>query len=366
MHRIPVELPERRYEIVLGRGALEETTELLRERTAKPSAIVADETVWKLHGNLMRKVMPDLPLVEVPSGEASKSWGQLERVSEALLKAGVERGGAVVAFGGGVTGDLAGFCAAILRRGCGLIQVPTTLLSQVDSSVGGKTAINTSAGKNLVGAFHQPSLVVIDTGFLETLPRRELQAGYAEIVKVAALGDAEFFAWLEENGSSVLALGDQALEHAVAASCRAKAAIVAADEKERGQRALLNLGHTFGHAIEAEAGFDGRVLHGEAVAAGMAMAARFSAEEGLLPESASMRLETLLCRDGLPTGLSSFADVEFDAPRLLGHMRQDKKVEGGALTLILLRALGDAFVRRGQDAERLLDFLKSEAAHKAP
>ncbi|GGY42962.1 3-dehydroquinate synthase [Parvularcula lutaonensis] len=360
MHTVPVALPGKSYDVVIGRGALGDQAGRIRALTKNPSAIVADEEVWKRHEKALRAVLPDLPVIEVPSGEKSKSWAEFERVSELLLAMGVERGGSVVAFGGGVVGDLAGFCAATLRRGCKLVQVPTTLLSQVDSSVGGKTAINTRAGKNLVGAFHQPSLVVIDTEFLGTLPRRELLAGYAEVVKYGALGDEAFFDWLEQHGGGVLTLDDAPLSEAIAKSCAAKAAIVADDEKEAGKRALLNLGHTFGHAIEAEGKYDGRILHGEGVAIGMAMAARFSVREGLCPPGDADRLERLLRRAGLPTRLADMGSIETTAERLVDHMKQDKKVESGALTLILLRRLGDAFVAKDQDPSRVLDFLAEE------
>lgn len=360
MRRVTVALPGRSYDVVIGAGALPAAADQLRTLTSKPSAVVADEAVLALHQDAIEGALPALPIIAVPPGEASKSWDSYRRVSEALLSAGVERGGAVVAFGGGVAGDLAGFCAATLRRGCGLVQVPTTLLSQVDSSVGGKTAINTASGKNLVGAFHQPSLVVIDTDFLNTLPRRELLAGYAEVIKYGALGDARFFGWLEDHGEAVLNLDADALGEAIATSCAAKAAIVAADEREAGRRALLNLGHTFGHAIEAEGSYDGRVLHGEAVALGMAMAARYSVHAGHCPAGDAARLEAHVRGRGLPTRLAHLEGLAPTADDLLRHMGQDKKVEGGAMTLILLRGLGDAFIARDQDTADLLQFLNNE------
>lgn len=355
--QVRVDLGTRGYDVVIGPGALDGTADALKSLTARPSAIVADETVATHHGETLGGLLPGVPVITIPPGEASKGWATFERVCEDLLRAGVERGGCVVAFGGGVVGDLAGFCAATLRRGCGLVQVPTTLLSQVDSSVGGKTAINTRAGKNLVGAFHQPSLVIIDTRFLATLPRRELLAGYAEVIKYGALGDAAFFEWLEAQGPSVLALEEPALSRAIAESCKAKARIVAEDEREAGRRALLNLGHTFGHAIEAAAGYDGRVLHGEAVALGMAMAARFSEREGHMAKGGAARLETLLRRDGLPARMADLDGLAPTPAQLLAAMRQDKKVEDGAITLILMRAIGDAFVAPNQDRGRILDFL---------
>jgi 3-dehydroquinate synthase len=359
---VRVGLGGRSYDILIGPGALQAASGLLRDLTSKPSAIVADEAVLRLYRDGLVSVFGELPVVTLPSGEGAKSFAEYARVSEELLAAGVERGGSVVAFGGGVTGDLAGFCAATLRRGCKLVMVPTTLLSQVDSSVGGKTAVNTTAGKNLVGAFHQPSLVVIDTDFLASLPPRELLAGYAEVVKYAALGDAGFFAWLEEHGDAVLACEKKALRHVITTSCRMKAEIVAEDEREAGRRALLNLGHTFGHAVEAEAGYGGEVLHGEAVALGMNMAARFSVSEGLMPNGDAERLERHLQAVGLPTRLADLPGFGASPDVLLRHMMQDKKVEGGALTLILLRRLGEAFAAKDQDQEKVLRFLEEEQA----
>jgi len=362
MKRVHVDLPGRAYDVVIGPGALTAEAESLRALTVKPSAIVADEAVLRLHQDKLEAILPRLPIITVPSGEASKNWASFERVSEALLAVGVERGGSVVAFGGGVTGDLAGFCAATLRRGCKLVQIPTTLLSQVDSSVGGKTAINAAAGKNLIGAFHQPSLVVIDTDLLASLPKRELLAGYAEVVKYGVLGDANFFAWLEQAGGGVIDLDAEPLAQAIATSCAAKAAIVTEDEKEAGKRALLNLGHTFGHAIEAEGNYDGRILHGEGVALGMAMAARFSAQQGHAPASDADRLEQLLRRDGLPTRLVDIPSIDLEAERLLHHMGQDKKVEQGSITLILMRRIGEAFVAKDQNPDTILTFLQQELA----
>ncbi|MEE4211576.1 MAG: 3-dehydroquinate synthase [Parvularcula sp.] len=359
--RLEVALGERSYEVVIGKDVLSSEERALTALTEKPSALVADEAVYGLYKDRLPPALSRLPVVTVPPGEGSKSWRELERVTTALLKAGVERGGCVVALGGGVTGDLAGFASAVLRRGCGLVQIPTTLLSQVDSSVGGKTAINTSAGKNLVGAFHQPSLVLIDPGFLDTLPDRELRAGYAEVVKAGLLGHRALFTWLEERGGDVLARNAGVLVHAIAESCRLKAQIVAADEEERGERALLNLGHTFGHAIEAEGGYDGRTLHGEAVAIGMAMAARLSAERGLAPSDIAPRTEGVLRGAGLPTRLGHLPSIETTPERLLAAMDQDKKVEGGDLTLILLRGVGDAIVSKKEDRSAVLDFLAREA-----
>ncbi|MEM6650847.1 MAG: 3-dehydroquinate synthase, partial [Pseudomonadota bacterium] len=266
----------------------------------------------------------------------------------------------IIAFGGGVVGDLAGFCAATLRRGCQFIQIPTTILAQVDSSVGGKTAINTKAGKNLVGAFHQPRLVVIDTALVRTLPLREVKAGYAEILKYGLLGDADFFSWLEDHGSSVIDQKDQALLNAIKVSCEAKAATVAADERETGARALLNLGHTFGHALEAASGYSGDLLHGEAVAAGMAMAFRYSASHHLCKDDDVARVVSHLKMVGLPTGPEDIPALRTTADDQLSFMYQDKKVEAGQLTLILTKGIGQAFVAKNVPSDDILSFLQHE------
>ena len=295
--------------------------------------------------------------IVLPPGEATKSWAQLEALCDRLLALGIERGDYVVALGGGVIGDLVGFACAILKRGCGFVQVPTTLLAQVDSSVGGKTAINTPAGKNLIGAFHQPALVLIDPEMLATLPPRELAAGYAEVVKYGLIDDANFFAWCEANGAALLA-GDLALrEHAIAHSVAAKARIVAADEYEtNGTRALLNLGHTFGHALEAEAGFDGSLLHGEAVAAGCALAFRYSARLGLCPAADAERVAAHWRSVGLPAELVGSAGGE----RLVEHMRHDKKMAAGTLPFLLARGIGATFLDRTVDLADVAAFLEAE------
>ena len=362
-HEVTVRLGERSYPILIGRGVLTGSAERLHDLLGRGrAAVVADEAVWRLYGASLADVLPEAPVVTVPSGEASKSFEQLERVCEALLDAGVARDGVVVAFGGGVVGDLAGFAAAILRRGCRLVQIPTTLLAQVDSSVGGKTAINARAGKNLVGAFHQPELVLIDTDLLASLPDRELRAGYAEIVKYGLLGDEGFAAWLEENGAAVRSRDPGALTHAITFSCEAKAAVVAADEREGGQRALLNLGHTFGHAVETAYGYDGRVLHGEGVGVGMAMAYRYGVVHHGCPETDARRAERLIAEGGLPTRLSDLPPAPGLAPGpMLSAMWQDKKVLGGEMTLILPRALGRAEVVRGVPEADIAAFLEGEA-----
>ncbi|MGB3808364.1 MAG: 3-dehydroquinate synthase [Erythrobacter sp.] len=296
----------------------------------------------------------------VEPGENAKSWRVLEELTDWLLGLGVTRSDHVFAVGGGVVGDLAGFACAIAKRGCGFVQVPTTLLAQVDSSVGGKTAINTAAGKNLVGAFHQPSAVLIDPLVLETLPDREMRAGYAEVLKYGVLGDAVFFDWLESNGESVLARQPEALEHAIATSVRAKAAIVAQDERETsGQRALLNLGHTFGHALEAETGFSDRLLHGEAVALGMVLAARYSARRGDITENAEQRVARAVERAGLPSEIAALG-MSADGARLVDHMRHDKKMEGGTLPFILLSDIGNAVMARDVELADVAAFLDAQ------
>ncbi|MBN8531088.1 MAG: 3-dehydroquinate synthase, partial [Alphaproteobacteria bacterium] len=293
----------------------------------------------------------------LPPGEDTKRFAMLETLLDEILAHHPDRSTVLVALGGGVIGDLTGFAASALLRGVRFVQIPTTLLSQVDSAVGGKTGINTRYGKNLIGAFHQPSLVIADTDTLKTLPPRELRAGYAEVVKYGAIGDEAFFTWLEAHGGEVLACDAHAIAEAVRVSCEAKAAIVARDEKESGDRALLNFGHTFGHAIEAEAGYDGSVLHGEGVAVGMAFAAQFSESKQLCPSGTAQRLIRHLRAHGLP---ASLADLKLSATpeALLAHMRHDKKNQDGKITLILLKRLGEAFVAKGVPESEILDFLR--------
>ena len=292
----------------------------------------------------------------VPPGEGSKNYATFENVCEAIIAARIERNDLVVALGGGVIGDLAGFAAACARRGLDFVQVPTTLLAQVDSSVGGKTGINSRQGKNLVGAFHQPVLVVADSALLDTLPKREFRAGYAEVAKYGLLGDAAFFAWLEKNWQDVFA-GGPAREHAIAVCCRAKAGIVARDERETGERALLNLGHTFGHALEAGCGFSDRLPHGEAVALGMALAYEFSAKKGLIPDADAARASAHLAAVGLPTHVRDVPRGVPSVDTLMGLISQDKKVKRGTLTFILVRGIGQAFIETNVDAAEVRAFL---------
>ena len=348
---VEVPLGPRAYPIHIAPGVLVNAAPLLGRLAPRGRlAVVTDTNVAALHlpafvaGLAAAGLLVD-EIILAP-GEATKSWAVLEHLTERLLQLGVERGDAVVALGGGVIGDLTGFAASILRRGCNFVQIPTTLLAQVDSSVGGKTAINAAAGKNLVGAFHQPALVLIDPEVLTTLPARELRAGYAEVVKYGLIGDKGFFDWCEANAAALLA-GDAAVQaHAIAASCRAKAAVVAADERETGNvRALLNLGHTFGHAFEAEAGFSDRLFHGEGVALGMALAFDLSAARGLCPPEDALRVRAHLAACGFELSPQALG-LAAPAARILHHMRQDKKMKAGTLPFILARGIGQAFVAR--------------------
>ena len=364
--RVDVQLGDRSYPILIGGGLIASASEHLGGVLPDARfAIVADEAVRAYAEELQRELSAKSLLlgapIYVPSGEASKSFAELERVCNALLDLGIERNHAVIAVGGGVTGDLAGFAAASVKRGLRYVQAPTTLLSQVDSSVGGKTGIDTSHGKNLVGAFHQPSLVLADLDTLKTLPPREFRAGYAEIVKYGALGDAGFFRWLGQNAGAVFDHERDHLVYAIGRSCQMKAEIVSRDERETGDRALLNLGHTFGHAIEAWAGYSGEVLHGEAVALGMALAGQFSFGQGYCGSQAPARLKAHLSECGLPV---SFADLRKQAGRaptldeLMSFMEQDKKVKDGEMTLVLLRGIGDAFVARNVARSAIRAFLQ--------
>jgi 3-dehydroquinate synthase len=350
--RVPVELPDHAYEVHIGPGLLAEAGNLLRPHVSDaPLAIVSDETVAAHYLLPLRTALKDAGLhahdIIVPPGESTKTFAQLGMLVEALLNIGIERQSTVIALGGGVVGDLAGFAAAIALRGVGYIQIPTTLLAQVDSSIGGKTAVDSPVGKNLIGAFHQPKLVLADTQTLDTLPLREIKAGYGEIVKYGLLGDAAFFDWLEDTGRSVLDRQPTVLGRAIADSCRAKARIVAADEKESGARALLNLGHTFAHALEAEAGFDTILLHGEAVTIGMLMAFDLSVRLGLCPPADRQRVAHHFAHLGLVHQLPALGGGRaWDADRLVDRMAVDKKVVGGSPTFVLVRSIGAAFVAR--------------------
>jgi 3-dehydroquinate synthase len=370
---VDVALDERAYDIVIGRDVLQSLgPRIAAMRPGVRTAIVTDRTVAKhwlapTEASLAKAGVPSSSIV-VEEGEGSKSYAGLEKVSEALIKARIERNDLVIALGGGVVGDLAGFAAAILRRGVDFVQVPTSLLAQVDSSVGGKTGINSPQGKNLIGSFHQPILVIADTAMLDTLSPRQFRAGYAEIAKYGLLGDAAFFTWLEKNHGEVFS-GGAAREHAIATSCRAKAAIVARDERETGERALLNLGHTFGHALEAATGFSDRLFHGEGVAVGMVLAAEFSAQLGKISDADAARIKHHLAAVGLPTRLQDIAGFAqeglADADTLMALMAQDKKVKRGKLTFILLEAIGRAVIAPNVEPTPVRDFLARKLASSA-
>ncbi len=365
---IAVELGRRSYDIVVGEGVLAAAGERLAAMLARPeTVIVTDETVAGLHLPTLARALDGAGIghreVVLPAGEASKDFAHLEELLERLLELRVERDDTVLALGGGMIGDLAGFAASVLRRGVAYAQVPTTLLAQVDSSVGGKTAINTRLGKNLVGSFHQPRLVLADVATLATLPRRELVAGYAEVAKYGLLGDAPFFAWLEDNGPSLWDGDAAALRHAVVTCCRAKARLVSADERDVGERALLNLGHTFGHAIEAESGFGAELLHGEAVAVGMVLAFELSVRLGLCPPEDALRVRRHLGAAGLPTNPAAALGRDGGAAgALLERMFQDKKVSDGRLTFVLVSGIGRAFVSREVATADVVAVLERELA----
>ncbi len=363
-HKIEVGLGERSYEVLVGTNLLTNAGELVRPVLKRSrTVIVTDENVAPLHlQNLkegLSKAEIDTSEIILPAGEKTKSFSFLEHLCEELLACDVERSDHIIALGGGVIGDLTGFAASVLRRGCRFIQIPTTLLAQVDSSVGGKTAINAKSGKNLVGAFHQPGLVLADIGALETLPRRQILAGYAEVVKYGLLGDASFFFWLEENAPKLIAGDKDALSEAVRASIAAKARIVEEDETEQGRRALLNLGHTFGHALEAQMGYSNKLLHGESVAIGMAMAFAYSQAQGLCSGQDVHRVIAHLKAVGLPSSLQDIPDFKATSEELMAHIAQDKKVSAGKLTFILATAIGDAFVAKDVPKASVEEFLQS-------
>jgi 3-dehydroquinate synthase len=365
---VRVALDARGYDIAIGRGLLAGLGERIKAlRPGARAVIVTDETVAKIHLGAAEAALKssgiDSARIIVPAGESSKSYPTFESVCEAIIAARVERNDLVVALGGGVIGDLAGFSASCVRRGLDFVQVPTTLLAQVDSSVGGKTGINSRQGKNLIGAFHQPVLVIADTALLDTLPKREFRAGYAEVAKYGLLGDAAFFAWLERNWQDVFGRGP-AREHAIAVCCRGKAGIVARDERETGERALLNLGHTFGHALEAGCGFSDRLLHGEAVALGIALAFEFSSQRGLIAAREVARARAHLAAVGLPTHLKDMPGGTPGADILMDLIAQDKKVRRGTLTFILVRGIGQAFIENQVDAAEVRKFLTEKLAER--
>ena len=365
MITVEVPLGAHAYDILVGRGLLAEAGRRVAALGARAAAVVTDATVAGLHGRAVADALAAAglraPLIAVAPGEASKGWDGLGQVCDGLLAEKIERGDLVVAVGGGVVGDLAGFAAAVLRRGVRFVQVPTTLLAQVDSSVGGKTGINAAQGKNLIGAFHQPRLVLADTAALDTLPEREMRAGYAEVVKYGLIDDPAFFAWCEANWREIFS-GGPAREEAVAHACRAKAGFVVRDEREEGERALLNLGHTFAHALERLTGYDAaRLVHGEAVAVGLALAFRFSARLGLCGGQEAGRVANHLAGVGLPTRLAQVpSGLPGGTDALLDAMAQDKKVRDGALTFILARGIGAGFIAPGIGREAVRDFLDAE------
>lgn len=368
---VHVPLGARAYDVVIGPDLVAQAGQriapLLRRNTV---AVLTDETVAALHLEALRAGLAadgiEMEALALPPGEATKGWPQFTRAVEWLLDKKVERGDIVIAFGGGVIGDLAGFAAAVLRRGVRFVQIPTSLLAQVDSSVGGKTGINAPQGKNLIGAFHQPSLVLADTAVLGTLTERDFLAGYGEVVKYGLLGDAAFFDWLEENAPA-MAAGDMALRvEAVARSVQMKADIVARDETEQGDRALLNLGHTFCHALEAATGYSDRLLHGEGVAIGCALAFELSARLGLCSQEDPSRVRAHLKAMGMKTDLSDIPGDLPPAQELLDLMAQDKKVVDGQLRFILARGIGEAFVTADVPSEKVLEVLQEALAHTQP
>lgn len=362
MPSLTVALGQRSYDVVIGAGVLDRAGAAIRPLLKRRwAAVITDAHVAALHLPQLVAALDGAgiayDILVLDAGETTKGWAGLAEVSEWLVARGIERSDVVIALGGGVIGDLAGFAASIVKRGCRFVQIPTTLLAQVDSSVGGKTAINIAAGKNMVGAFHQPALVLADPMVLATLSPRELRAGYAEVIKYGLIDDAAFFGWCEAHGAALLAGEAAALAHAIAHSVAAKARIVAADEHEtRDMRALLNLGHTFGHALEAAMGFSDRLLHGEAVAAGMALAFDFSVHAGLCPAADAARVRNLLAAAGLPHDLAS-AGVSDDGAALAAHMAHDKKARSGVVPLILARGVGQSFISTDFGLDQVAAFL---------
>ena len=362
---VRVELGDRGYDIVIGPGLIDAAgEEIARRLPGVRAAVLTDATVAGLHYErlsiALRAAGIDHVQIVVPPGETTKSFAQLTDVVDQIIGARLERGDVVIAIGGGVIGDLAGFASAIVRRGMGFVQMPTTLLAQVDSSVGGKTGINSPRGKNLIGAFHQPALVLSDTALLDTLSPREFAAGYAEIAKMALIDRPDFFDWLDANREAIFTGGPERVE-SVRQSCIAKAAVVAADEREEGSRALLNLGHTFGHALEAAVGYDAqRLVHGEGVAIGTVLAHRFSARLGLCPPADAERCEAHFAAVGLPTRISEIPGAPLDVATLMAGIGQDKKVRRGSLTFILTRGIGQAFIANDVDPAAVEAFLTEE------
>lgn len=365
LETVTVELEDRSYDILVGHGALDQLGARLSAMIKQPRVFVlTDETVERMHRHRLDEALRSTGVTtywkSLTPGEKTKSFSNLEEILDWLLEASADRSDVLIALGGGVIGDITGLAASLMKRGMKFVQVPTTLLAQVDSSVGGKTAVNTPRGKNSIGAFYQPQLVIADTSLLETLPPRELRAGYAEIVKYGLINDPRFFAWLEEHGEAVLALDPAAIAQAVATSCRAKAAIVAQDERETGVRALLNLGHTFGHALEASNGYAPDLLHGEAVAIGMALAFRYGASQRITPQSDADRVTAHLNATGLQSSIPGRQGGPYIAARLVELMQQDKKASGGKVPLILARGIGQSYIHKDADLASVEAFLRNE------
>ena len=365
--RLHLDLGERSYDILVGDGLLAQAGDAIAPLIgAQTGVIITDKTVAGFYLETLEKALTEAGIayhtIVLPAGEQTKDFAHLEELANRLLDLKIERSTTLIALGGGVIGDLAGFAAAVILRGIPFIQIPTTLLAQVDSSVGGKTGINTRQGKNLVGAFYQPRLVLADTSVLDSLPPRDLGAGYAEVVKYGLIDDAPFFDWLETNGRAIFQGDSAARRYAVVTSCAAKAAIVAVDEREAGRRALLNFGHTFGHALEAETGFGTDLLHGEAVAIGMILAFDISTRLGLCPTADAVRVRHHFTAVGLPTSFGGFAHSGWTADGLIAHMAQDKKVRDGTMTFILARGIGKAFISQDVSTDVLRDLLTDALA----
>jgi 3-dehydroquinate synthase len=367
LHNVPVSLGDRSYNIAIGQNLIAGAGKSIAPFLKRPFAVVVtDENVAKAHLKNLEKALAasgiETKSIILPAGETTKSYKYLAELCDGLLVAGVERRDIVIALGGGVIGDLTGFAASILRRGVNFIQIPTSLLAQVDSSVGGKTGINSPLGKNLIGAFHQPIAVLADLDVLNTLPKRQRAAGYAEVAKYGLLGDAKFFGWLEENIDTIINGGNDvsAMAHAVQTCCAMKARIVAEDETETGVRALLNLGHTFGHALEAATGYSERLLHGEAVAIGMVQAFKFSEQLGHCANGTNERVVKHLKRAGLPTHASEIPGELPPISKLVDLMRQDKKAVGGKLTFILAKSIGETFIAKGVSESEVFSFLERD------
>lgn len=360
---INVDLGDRSYDIVIGSGLLERAADYLNPRLNKGRvAIITDENVASLHLEALTKALDgnglSVETIILPPGESQKNFDVLQDVLDRLLKANFSRSDTLIAFGGGVIGDLTGFAASVLKRGCGFIQIPTTLLAQVDSSVGGKTAINTPAGKNLVGAFYQPSLVLTDTNILATLPARQLKSGYAEVLKYGLINDRAFFEWLDKNGAKILAGDADTQSEAIAKSCESKAAIVREDEREHGVRALLNLGHTFGHALEAKGGYSDALLHGESISAGMLMAFEYGQEIGVCAGHDVERLRAHLVKLNMSVLETLKPEIKSDPDQLFAYMMRDKKNKNADMTLILARKIGGSYIEPNADRSTVKNYLK--------